>query len=470
MHLTCAAGHSENVDFLIRWGANPTAKDKLGNEPMQETIVRGHYSVVEYLQKQGISLSREAIRELEVQLCALVSRGDLPRINKLFACGVSVNSGDHLGRSALHIASSGGNVEVVQYLITCRADVNLQDSKGRTAVATAIEARHRQVLTALANAHSPSTANAIVDGENATPFTDEELRADRREKFDGTTVGATVGAAEGCTAGLADLAACGDDAAPVTWSGECPRVISLATATHVAVPDALRTPSSPVSVCPCLPMLPAPAGEDVGADDSALSEAPPPSIAEAMMAGRAMDPVSKECTSVFVSGIAGFTTISDQLPAPRVAALLRRLFARFDSLAAHHGVQRVDIVGDAYIAATNLTLHQVRSPHPPAPNPTRPTTYHTNPLKSRSESPPRPDPASGWHASLSLSVGGAAAPALPRATLFYPAGPANHRFSGMSRLGGRFGARGGGGAADCPSVLEYFSVHLVCCRLRAGPA
>ena len=65
-------------------------------------------------------------------------------------------------------------------------------------------------------------------------------------------------------------------------------------------------------------------------------------------------PTSKPCVSIFFSDIVGFTKISSKLSAAKVSDLLRRLYARFDALAAQHGVTNVDIIGDAYMAATNL--------------------------------------------------------------------------------------------------------------------
>ena len=65
-------------------------------------------------------------------------------------------------------------------------------------------------------------------------------------------------------------------------------------------------------------------------------------------------PKSKPCVSVLFSDIVGFTKISSTLSAAKVSDLLRRLYARFDALAAQHGVTNVDIIGDAYMAATNL--------------------------------------------------------------------------------------------------------------------
>jgi class 3 adenylate cyclase len=91
---------------------------------------------------------------------------------------------------------------------------------------------------------------------------------------------------------------------------------------------------------------------------SALREAFPRSIAEAIMEGRRPEPIAKECVSVFFSDIVGFTALSGAMPPARVADLLNRLFAKFDALAQLHGVQKVDVIGDAYLAACNVLEDQ----------------------------------------------------------------------------------------------------------------
>ena len=91
---------------------------------------------------------------------------------------------------------------------------------------------------------------------------------------------------------------------------------------------------------------------------SALREAFPRAIAEAIMEGRRPEPVVRECVSVFFSDIVGFTSLSSTMDAARVSALLTRLFAKFDALAQLHGVQKLDVIGDAYLAATNVLEDQ----------------------------------------------------------------------------------------------------------------
>ena len=91
---------------------------------------------------------------------------------------------------------------------------------------------------------------------------------------------------------------------------------------------------------------------------SALREAFPRTIAEAIMDGRRPEPILRDCVSVFFSDIVGFTALSSTLDATKVSDLLTRLFAKFDALAQLHGVQKIDVIGDAYLAATNVIEDQ----------------------------------------------------------------------------------------------------------------
>mmetsp|Transcript_51929 Transcript_51929/g.135556 ORF Transcript_51929/g.135556 Transcript_51929/m.135556 type:complete len:561 (-) Transcript_51929:415-2097(-) len=62
--------------------------------------------------------------------------------------------------------------------------------------------------------------------------------------------------------------------------------------------------------------------------------------------------------SVFFADIVGFTSLAASMHPCEAAAMLYRLFARFDTLAKQHGVQPIDIIGDSYFAATNLNGDQ----------------------------------------------------------------------------------------------------------------
>jgi class 3 adenylate cyclase len=89
-----------------------------------------------------------------------------------------------------------------------------------------------------------------------------------------------------------------------------------------------------------------------------IIQACPAPIASALLSGREIEPISRPMVSLFYSDIVGFTQLSSRLTADKVSRLLSTLVALFDRLAYLHGVQKIDVIGDAYIAATNFTEHQ----------------------------------------------------------------------------------------------------------------
>lgn len=57
-----------------------------------------------------------------------------------------------------------------------------------------------------------------------------------------------------------------------------------------------------------------------------------------------------DAVTVLFADIAGFTPLAGRLPPSEVVALLDRVFARWDALAARYGVEKIKTIGDAYMA------------------------------------------------------------------------------------------------------------------------
>ncbi|KAI3677877.1 hypothetical protein L6452_37149 [Arctium lappa] len=57
---------------------------------------------------------------------------DIDDVIKLAAVGVSLDSKDEEGRTALHMASANGNVDIVNYLISNKVDVNASNVENNT--------------------------------------------------------------------------------------------------------------------------------------------------------------------------------------------------------------------------------------------------------------------------------------------------------------------------------------------------
>eukprot|EP00980_Cylindrotheca_fusiformis_P023345 scaffold10399_cov113-Cylindrotheca_fusiformis.AAC.5 len=84
----------------------------------------------------------------------------------------------------------------------------------------------------------------------------------------------------------------------------------------------------------------------------------PRHIAEALRDGRAVEPEHRDMVTIFFSDIVGFTQLSAELPPRKVALLLNRLYTKFDALSRKYDVFKVETIGDAYMAVTNLVKNQ----------------------------------------------------------------------------------------------------------------
>eukprot|EP00980_Cylindrotheca_fusiformis_P021080 scaffold8079_cov121-Cylindrotheca_fusiformis.AAC.8 len=100
-----------------------------------------------------------------------------------------------------------------------------------------------------------------------------------------------------------------------------------------------------------------PAG-GLGASTISLSDIFPSHIAEALKEGRPVEPEHRDEVTIFFSDIVGFTDISAELPARKVAQMLNRLYTKFDALSRKHDIFKVETIGDAYMAVTNLVKDQ----------------------------------------------------------------------------------------------------------------
>ena len=60
--------------------------------------------------------------------------------------------------------------------------------------------------------------------------------------------------------------------------------------------------------------------------------------------------------TVLFADLVGFTPLSERVPAPALVALLDRIFAEWDALAAAHRAEKIKTIGDAYMAAAGVPV------------------------------------------------------------------------------------------------------------------
>jgi len=68
--------------------------------------------------------------------------------------------------------------------------------------------------------------------------------------------------------------------------------------------------------------------------------------------------------TVLFADLVGFTPLAERMPAERLVALLDRIFARWDALAAERGAEKIKTIGDAYMVAAGVPVP--RGDHPDA--------------------------------------------------------------------------------------------------------
>jgi len=93
-------------------------------------------------------------------------------------------------------------------------------------------------------------------------------------------------------------------------------------------------------------------------NENLLLEVFPKKIADALKEGRKIEPEHHECVTIYFSDIVGFTNISSILTPMKVSDMLDRLYMKFDDLSRQHDVFKIETIGDAYMAVTNLVHHQ----------------------------------------------------------------------------------------------------------------
>ena len=72
-----------------------------------------------------------------------------------------------------------------------------------------------------------------------------------------------------------------------------------------------------------------------------------------------MEPEHRDQVSIFFSDIVSFTEIAQRIEAQKVSDMLDRLYSQFDTLTQDLNIFKVETIGDAYMAVTNLVADQV---------------------------------------------------------------------------------------------------------------
>jgi len=84
----------------------------------------------------------------------------------------------------------------------------------------------------------------------------------------------------------------------------------------------------------------------------------PKAIAERMKKGETNIADSYPDVTVLVANLVGFSTLSPRIGPEQTVQLLNEIFSAFDRLTEEHGLEKIKTIGDAYLVAGGILLHQ----------------------------------------------------------------------------------------------------------------
>ncbi|KHN73373.1 L-asparaginase, partial [Toxocara canis] len=148
LHIAAREGHTNVVRYLLKHGINVHSRDHWDENPLMSAIRSKNVACIEALREAGAVPLGNPI-DLGVELCLLASRGDMDGLGAWIAAGVDINEKDYGGRTALHIAVSNGNEELVAYLLANGADPDVCDNGNCSPVGEAERKGYASILNQL---------------------------------------------------------------------------------------------------------------------------------------------------------------------------------------------------------------------------------------------------------------------------------------------------------------------------------
>ncbi|CAJ1944412.1 unnamed protein product [Sphenostylis stenocarpa] len=170
LHIAASQGEENCVKLLLDHGANPNITDLDGNVALWEAIVGGHESVSKVLAENGANMQCGDVGQFA---CAAAEQNRLNLLKEIRRYGgditlPSING----GTTALHVAVSEGNVDIVKYLLDHGASINRPDRHGWTPRDLADQQAHAEIKAMFDSTGEPNVQSffAIPDKQSKIKY------------------------------------------------------------------------------------------------------------------------------------------------------------------------------------------------------------------------------------------------------------------------------------------------------------
>lgn len=145
-------GRTETVKALLAKGADPNAKDDIGQSALIGAARNGHSDTVSVLLAAGANANDRLHSTGWTALTLAAGKGHLNVIKTLLENGAEPNIKDKFGKTALMWAALNGHDMVVKALLSKGANPHAKDSSGKSALTLAKMKKHSHTAKVLEKA------------------------------------------------------------------------------------------------------------------------------------------------------------------------------------------------------------------------------------------------------------------------------------------------------------------------------
>ncbi|KAK5967342.1 Lasparaginaselike [Metaseiulus occidentalis] [Trichostrongylus colubriformis] len=148
LHVAATSGNLEIVKYLLSMGANVHVKDLFGYNPLLCAVKAKALPCVIAIRDAG-GIIDIPLYKLGVDLCLAAAHGDVDQLKCWDAAGSDLSTTDYDKRTALHVAVTHNQREVVRFLIEKGMDPNGVDEFGTTPLSEARRKNNEAILIEL---------------------------------------------------------------------------------------------------------------------------------------------------------------------------------------------------------------------------------------------------------------------------------------------------------------------------------
>ncbi|KAH6773000.1 K+ transporter 1 [Perilla frutescens var. frutescens] len=142
LHIAASQGNEKCVLLLLDFGANANSRDSEGSIPIWEAMVGKHKAVVKLLSDNGATLTAG---DVGLFCCTAAEKCDSDLLEEIVRHGGDVTRPKTNGCTALHVAVTEGNIQIVRFLLDQGAHIYKQDEDGWTPRDLAEQQGHHEI-------------------------------------------------------------------------------------------------------------------------------------------------------------------------------------------------------------------------------------------------------------------------------------------------------------------------------------